>query len=317
MFKKPTVSVIINRNLTVKGEISILEFKHINRADKPIFDDYFRERDYHASECCFGTNFIWRHGFDTYWAISHGSLIMMVTVQNKTFITPPFGGVNEELPQVLDELRAFFGGKPFEIHGIYEDTIARFEKYLPEVTEYEEDRNNWDYVYEQEKLATLSGRKLHQKKNHYNAFVKDNPDFVYEPMGGDNLTECFEFARKWIDVREETDPSIIYEEDAIKEALDNFTFLKMRGGLIRLDGEVKAFSFGEITGMNTAIIHVEKADPNIRGLYTAINKEFVSRAWGDVKYINREEDMGKDGLRKAKESYKPAFMVKKYNTVIR
>ena len=80
---------------------------------------------------------------------------------------------------------------------------------------------------------------------------------------------------------------------------------------------MKAFTFGERAGKNTAVIHVEKADPDIRGLYTAINKEYIAHEWPDVTYINREEDMGKEGLREAKESYKPAFMVKKYNTVIR
>ena len=94
-------------------------------------------------------------------------------------------------------------------------------------------------------------------------------------------------------------------------------FLKIRGGLIRLDGQVKAFTCGEKVSEHTAVVHVEKADPNVRGLFTAINKDFVQNAWPDVQFINREEDMGKEGLRKAKESYNPIFMVKKYNTIIR
>lgn len=297
------------------GEISILEFKHINIEDKPIFDDYFSEDDYHASECCFGSIFIWRGCYDTYWAISHGCLLLKVTVNGNTFMLPPFGGVSEDLPKVLDALKEYFGG-PFEIHGVYEHTLERFQKYLPELTGFVEDRDNWDYVYLQEKLATLSGRKYHQKKNHYNAFVKEHPDYVYETITEANKDECIAFGKAWCAEREKTDPSIACESCAIEEGLNNMERLNIRGGLIRLDGQVKAFSFGEKGGQDTAVIHVEKADADIRGLFTAINKEFVDHEWKDVTYINREEDMGKEGLRKAKESYKPEFMVKKYSTKV-
>jgi hypothetical protein len=299
-----------------KGEILILEFKHIDISDKPIFDDYFNEEDYHAAECCFGTEFIWRGCFDTYWAICHGALIMKVTVNGNTFVLPPYGGKDEDMPLIVAALKEYFNGS-FEFHGIYDSTIERFKKTMPDLTEYTEDRDNWDYVYERDKLATLSGRKYHAKKNHYNAFIKEHPDFVYEAINKDNKDECIAFGQKWCDHRALSDPSIKCELCAIEEGLNNMDFLKIRGGLIRLDGQVKAFSFGEKVSAHTAVIHVEKADPDVRGLYTAINKEFVDRAWPDVMYINREEDMGKEGLRKAKESYNPCFMVKKYCAVIR
>ena len=86
--------------------------------------------DYHAAECCFGTLFIWRKFFDTYWAVVHGSLIIKVTSGGKSFILPPFGGVNEDLPIVIESLREYFGHKPFELHGVYESTIERFRRYL-------------------------------------------------------------------------------------------------------------------------------------------------------------------------------------------
>ncbi|MCH3951134.1 MAG: phosphatidylglycerol lysyltransferase domain-containing protein [Acidaminococcus sp.] len=260
--------------------------------------------------------FIWRKYFDTYWAVSHGALILKVTNEGRTFVLPPFGGVDEELPLVVESLKDYFHHEPFEFHGVYDTTIERFKKYLPEVTEYTEDRDNWDYVYSREKLATLSGRKYHGKKNHYNAFIKDHPDFVYEPITPANAEECIAFGMKWDENRAQTDPTILSEKSAIVEGLRNIEALQIRGGLIRLDGEVKAFTFGERVSEETAVVHIEKADPDIRGLFTAINKEYVERTWSDVKYINREEDMGIPGMRKAKESYHPEFMVKKYNTII-
>ncbi|MEA5091886.1 hypothetical protein SDC9_12676 [bioreactor metagenome] len=295
----------------------ILEFKHITLDDKPIFDDYFSEKKYYGSECNFTTLFIWRKCYDVFWAISHGCLIIKVTVNDVTFVLPAFGGIDEDLPLVIDALKEYFQGQPFEIHGIYEETIERFKTFLPNITEYQEDRDNWDYVYLREKLATLSGRKYHGKKNHVNSFRKEHPDYVYEPITLANKDECITFSDKWCESRLAEDESLKCEFCAIKEALNNFEVLNIEGGLIRINGEVEAFTFGEKQNDELVIVHVEKANPNIRGLYTVINQEFIQKNWIDVKYVNREEDMGKEGLRKAKESYNPEFMVKKYNTIIK
>ena len=186
---------------------------------------------------------------------------------------------------------------------------------MPGLT-YEEDRDNWDYVYLQEKLATLSGRKLHGQKNHYNAFVKAHPDFVYEPITMDNMMECLNFGERWCDEHMSEDPSLLCEKYAIQEAFLSFEQLELRGGAIRFDGKIQAFSFGKKINEDTAVLHVEKARHDVRGLYTAITKEFAAHAWTDVKYLNREEDMGHPGLREAKMALHPEFMVKKYNVII-
>ena len=183
--------------------------------------------------------------------------------------------------------------------------------------EITDDRDNWDYVYLQQNLATLAGRKYHGKKNHCNAFVKEHPDYVYEEMNRSNIEECLAFGDMWCERRMSDDPSLVCEKCAIHEALDNFEALKLRGGVIRIDGKVEAFSFGEKINDDTAVLHVEKANPEIRGLYAVINRDFAKNAWGDVTYLNREEDMGHEGLRMAKESYKPEFMVKKYSTIFK
>jgi len=244
-------------------------------------------------------------------------LIIKVTVKDVTFVLPAFGGIDKDLPLVVDALKEYFQGQPFEIHGIYEETIERFKTFLPMITEYEEDRDNWDYVYLREKLANLSGRKYHSKKNHVNAFKKDYPDYVYEPITMANKDECILFSDKWCEHRLADDKSLKCEFCAIKEALNNLEFLNIKGGLIRINGNIEAFTFGEKQNDELVVVHVEKANPDIRGLYPTINQEFIQNNWTDVKYVNREEDMGKEGLRKAKESYNPEFMVKKYNTIIK
>lgn len=260
---------------------------------------------------------MWRGCYDIHWAICHGALIIEVTRDGVNYISQPFGGIDEDLPKILATLREYFQGSSFQMIAILEEGKARLEKFLPEITEYQDDRDNWDYVYLQEKLASLSGRKYHGKKNHANAFRKEYPDYVYEQITEDNLAECYAFFDKWCERRQAEDSSIGCEFCAIKEALGNRKVLGIQGGLIRIGGQIEACTFGEKLNEDTALIHVEKANPDIRGLYTVINQDFVNNAWSEVKYINREEDMGKDGLRKAKESYNPEFMVKKYLAVIK
>lgn len=284
-------------------------------AQKPLFESYISKSHQNGSECAFSNLFVWRDCYHIYWCVAHDFLLLKVKRNNVDFYIQPFGGRDEDLPRLMQELKEEHRGKPFEMHGIYDFTKERFERVMPGLT-YEEDRDNWDYVYLQEKLATLSGRKLHGQKNHYNAFVKAHPDFVYEPITMDNMMECLNFGERWCDEHMAEDPSLLCEKYAIQEAFLSFEQLELRGGAIRFDGKIQAFSFGKKINDDTAVLHVEKARHDVRGLYTAITKEFAAHAWTDVKYLNREEDMGHPGLREAKQALHPEFMVKKYNVII-
>ena len=170
-----------------------------------------------------------------------------------------------------------------------------------------------DYVYESEKLATLSGKKLHSKRNHVNKFKIVYADrWSYEPISEDNLEECVQTGLKW---RNENG----CEEDEEKNAelcvtlnsLRLFKELDLVGGALRVDGKIIAFTIGEPLSEDTFVVHIEKALGEIEGAYTMINQQFVQHACMDYKYVNREEDTGSEGLRKAKRSYRPAFMVEK------
>ena len=301
--------------LDALGGLFILEFKPVTLAQKPLFESYLSKPEQRGSECAFSNLFVWRDCYNIFWCVAHGFLIVKVKRNEVDFFLQPFGGKDEDLPLLMEELKEYHEGKPFRLHGIYECTKERFSRVFPEL-EFEEDRDNWDYIYLREKLAALSGRKYHGQKNHYNAFKKAYPDFVYEPITEENKAECLAFGEKWCDDRIDEDPTLICEKYAMQQAFSNFEALELRGGAIRINGKIEAFSFGKKINDDTAVLHVEKANGAIRGLYTAINKEFASHAWDDVTYLNREEDMGVEGLRKAKESYHPEFMFKKYSVVI-
>ena len=173
-------------------------------------------------------------------------------------------------------------------------------------------RDSADYVYETEKLSRLSGKKYHSKKNHVNKFKATYPDWSYEPITKDNVEECFQMALRWRELNG-------CEEDEEKHAeicvalnfLRLFEELEMRGGALRVNGEVAAFTIGEQVGTDTLVVHIEKAFADVQGAYAMINQQFAEHEGTGFPYLNREEDMGEEGLRQAKMSYKPVFLIEK------
>jgi hypothetical protein len=180
------------------------------------------------------------------------------------------------------------------------------------VTE-KEDLN--DYVYETERLISLSGKKLHGKKNHVNYFEKTF-DYEYEKVTETSqIKECESLLLKWVD--EKTKNINPIEGDAMKRLFENYNNFDIRGAVIRVDGEIVAMTFGERLTDDTVLIQVEKAREDVRGAYPMINKLFLENEWSDTTFVNREEDMGLEGLRKAKESYYPIFKMRKYQAILR
>ena len=175
--------------------------------------------------------------------------------------------------------------------------------------------NHYDYVYRTEDLATLKGRKYHSKRNHISFFEK-NYDWKYEELSADSLAECIKMNEEWFLENEEKDPyGIDIEHQVLNFALENYGELNFRGGLIRIDGKIAAFTFGEKLNDNTFNTHFEKAYSCIRGAYPMINMLFARETINDFDLVNREDDAGSEGLRKAKFSYHPAFIVEKYTAV--
>ena len=216
--------------------------------------------------------------------------------------------------RVADELK---GDKEFKFALVEKIFAEELENYPHAKFNITAERNNFDYVYLAQDLINLSGRKFHRKKNHLNAFKKEYPDAKYLPLTEEIIPKCREQLNIWYEAHKRDDNSYIsYEQAAIHEIFDNFSAFKLKGGAILLNDKIVAFTFGEKLNSDTAVIHVEKADSNIRGIYAAINQNFVEHEWSDVIYINREEDMGIEGLRRAKSSYRPIKMVEKFNATL-
>ena len=188
-------------------------------------------------------------------------------------------------------------------------------KLFPEVDVKENTSFN-DYVYLAENLVNLSGKKLHSKRNHLNKF-KATYDYVYREMVPEDFEPCLELAGRLMrKTRSEESFGYMEELKSIETAFDNFELFKLSGGVIEIDGNIAAFTVGEKLTQNCALIHIEKADTSYDGIYAAINNEFVKNRWADFEFVNREEDMGIPGLRKAKLSYRPHHMVRKFLCII-
>lgn len=193
---------------------------------------------------------------------------------------------------------------------------AALEGRWPGRFQFSEMRSNFDYVYDVNKLADLTGKKLHGKRNHIHRFDEQFPDWMAEPITDKNVSECVAFERAWAEERNEIGDEMLSEETVVVlEALYLREELELEGLLIRAAGKVVAFSMASRTTAESFDVHFEKADGTIQGAYPVINREMarmLRSKYPELKYLNREEDMGLEGLRKAKLSYYPEILLEKY-----
>ena len=291
--------------------VEMTGFKPIDIEDKALFLRYFSLDPPQTSELTFTNLFIWRHQHRPTWLLWKDCLLIIFQPKEaRPFGLPPIGPGDKK--KALDFLFQIL------VQVTPEARVCRVSQaFVEEVVEPNQysitpDRNNSDYVYLTRDLINLSGRKYHRKKNHLNRFIKNNT-FEYRPLDKDLVASFLEMQESWCQIRECVEqPELLSEDYAVHEALTHFEDLDYQGGAIIMDSRVEAFSLGERLNNETAVIHIEKANPNTPGLYTAINQLFCSNAWADMTYVNREQDLGSEGLRKAKESYYPHHMVDKH-----
>lgn len=294
----------------------IILFQELKIEDKNILDPYFQLNYHENSHLNFTNLFMWRKPYNIKWCIEDDILFFIAEYNEEKFALQPLC-TEDKFFMAIDKIKAFFAeyNLPLVFSGLEEMAVEKLKEYPAGEFEFEDNRDDYDYVYNSADLIKLSGRKFHSKKNHLNSFRKNYPEAKYLPINNDIITLCKITINGWYKKRlalTPDDPFIKAERDAIIEVLNNFDALKLKGGAIFLVNKVMAFTFGEALNTDTAVIHVEKADPDVNGAYTAINQAFVENEWVDMAYINREEDMGLEGLRKAKESYRPVKMIKKF-----
>ncbi|MCX8053966.1 MAG: phosphatidylglycerol lysyltransferase domain-containing protein [Armatimonadetes bacterium] len=273
--------------------------------DKPVFDSLFANDPPDISAYTFTNIFSWRRSYNTQVSRLGECVIVHYNRHGVRRCLMPLGGrcARPAIEQAFDR------AKDAEMEFAYlPSRVAELFRGDPRY-KLELDRDNWDYVYLASDLIDLPGRKFDAKRNFINRF-KSQHKYEYVALSGNLTEECWKFAERWCDEKLcESVESLARERVAVYEMLTNFDALKLVGGAIRIEGQILAFSLGEALNPQTLVVHVEKADSSIDGLYQLINNEFCIHEAAGYTYVNREQDLGVPGLRKAKESYHPVRLV--------
>ena len=294
----------------------MIDFKEINLKDKEWMHPLYNDANMGGCHQNFTNVFIWSKVNHKKIARVNDFIVVKVMGEEKKpiyFYPAGVGNVKPVIEQMMDDSKK--SRHPFIMDGLSPENMTELDNLFPNKFKYKRIRDNFDYVYLFEKMISLSGKKLSAKRNHINNF-KRNHEWSFEPITKDNIDECQEMSKQWcIENGCDESDELKKEACAVYISFKNFFELELEGGLIRCDGKVVAFTMGEILNSDTYVIHVEKAFGHIQGAYAMINREFaehISNIHPHLIYINREEDVGDLGLRKAKKSYYPEKMEEKY-----
>jgi len=295
--------------------------KEIKLEDQALFKSYFEKYPPQTSEFTFTNLYMWRNFYSFNFMEWKEHLLLfsrnifesrkIPASGNKKalYFFPPVG------PNPSDIIISLFEDlKDAEFHRVPEqisENVRNHIKFSSLDIDILEDRNNWDYVYELENLKNLPGNQYRQNRRWLNKFL-ESYDYDFKVLTENEVELCKKLQLEWCVLRQcEDDEELKEEEQAIYDALDNFTALGFQGAVICVDDKCAAYTFGEILNPQTLVIHVEKAHMDYEGAYQAIGNLFLKNIVKDIIYVNREQDLGVPGLRRAKESYKPIRMEKK------
>lgn len=289
----------------------MLTFKDITLEDKERITQYTLNSNRRNCDLSFSNLCSWRFLYHTQFAEQDGFLFFKFWSNEHLSYMMPVGkgdlkkaveALIEDAKQEKDHLRML---------GVCPSMKEELEAIMPDSFSFRANRDFADYLYLRTDLATLIGKKYQSKRNHLNKFRKMY-QHEYLPITPELIPECARLEEEWCKqngCNEENGTT--YEGRAITYALKNFEALGLTGGVLRVDNRIVAFTYGMPINQDTFVVHVEKADTEIEGAYTMINYEFANRIPEQYIYINREEDLGIEGLRKAKLSYKPVRLLEK------
>lgn len=278
---------------------------------------YFKLRKPVTCENVITDTYIWKDYYDTRYYINEYGLVWIYRIKNEVFSSVPLC-TDENLVDSFYDMKKYFNdvlGEKLKLYLV--DEHAKDVLNLPEDKFLvEEERDYFDYLYDAKELMNLSGKKYHKKKNHVNSFLREYENrYKIKIADKSDIKDIKEFLIRWHDRRNIEDEynRDDYELNGIFYVLEHCDMLKYKMMLVYVDNVVEGFTLGTyLCEEKTAYIHVEKANPDIRGLYAFINREFLRNCFSEAEYVNREDDMGLEGLRKAKLSYNPIELIKKY-----
>ncbi len=289
----------------------MIERKLIDIGAREEFARYIKNED--NSTYNFTNMFIWSRDGDIAYTVTDGCLALLFQSGRQPLsVSYPVGdGDRKNALRHLSAHIKSLGLTPV-FRNLSESMVQELSGLFPGCFEFVEDRNAADYIYETDSMIHLSGKQLHAKRNHYNYFKK-NYDYTYKSLTAQDVPACLALYDKWVEEKKET-RWLDNSREATARLLEHFDRLPVRGGGVYVDGELVAFSIAEPVTDDTVLVHLEFAT-DLRGAFNVINSEFCAHEWAEYSFVNREEDMGLDGLRQAKLAYRPVRLLRKFSAV--
>ena len=293
----------------------MIEFKPITLDDAAWARPLFEAENSPSADHNFVNVYCWQGSFISSIARIGDRAAVRIDGLGRTIFSYPLG--SGALIPVIDALREYAReiGIPFVMRGVTDVQRETLDALFPGRFEYEEETNAFDYVYLASRLSTYSGKALHGKKNHCNRFEAEN-DWDFVPLTRELIPGCLDMLDLWSEENAgRLDESIAYEHDAIIRAFAAFEQLGLEGGVLRVSGRIVGFTVGEFACRDTFNVHFEKAEAEINGAYPMVCRELtrmLMAKYPELVYMNREDDMGFESLRRSKLSYKPEYLLKKY-----
>ena len=291
--------------------MSTLEFKRLELEHIPLIRPFFLQQNRRICDCTIGSTLMWRNYFDNCFAIEDDTLIFRSRYLDGQFaFTVPIGKNPQHLLE-LTEKYCLDNGIALEFCTVTPNDLDLLRSVWPNLS-VEENRDWYDYLYESRDIVEFAGRKYAAQRNHIHRFERECPDWSFERMTADHVEEVRSFYQGFLQERTKEGETAQAEVGEIFEVLDHFDEYAFLGGILRVEGKIVGISMGEIV-RDTLFVHIEKADVQYPGVYQKLvncfAREFVT---DEVRYINREEDVGDPGLRKSKQSYRPLTLLEKY-----
>ena len=293
----------------------MLKLQEITLGDRAWMQPLYDKSSFRSEEYSFTYSYMWRNIL-AYRVAELDGFLVLKSEKDRSYLYPPgSGNVKPVIEAMIEDAKAC--GYGFTFFTVLAEQKALLETLFPDMFDFVPIPKYDDYIYDAQSLITLRGKKLHSKRNHINRFKTEYPDWSYEAITPLNMPEVIAMSREWCRQSACESKSLRHECEALDAALHDYFSLEMDGGLIRVGGEVAAFSMGDRLTHDTYLVHVEKAYTEIHGAYAVINQQFAEHNCADYTYINREDDSGDEGLRKAKMSYYPVMRTEKYEARLR
>lgn len=294
----------------------MLKFKKMMLDDACVLRSYFEKSTNRFCDFSVGGSVMWRNVYDTEYAILDGAMYMNFRIgDNERAFSYPIG---KPLPETVGNIRAYCEstGIPMIFAALSADEKDELCSLFPQ-SDFLLDRDHSDYIYLGEDLAELKGKKYATQRNHINRFLSENSDWCFKEITQKNLSLVKEFFERFVKENEKEGFSAQEEIKCVFDVLEKFSSYGFFGEALFVGDAIVGFFLGECVG-DTFIVHIEKSDRNIQGAYQMLaRREAEKYCVGNIKYVNREDDAGDEGLRRSKLAYRPAYIAEKYTVIVK